>query len=136
LHGADFGTEEGRQRNSPNLWRRFSANFWRRFLVAYVETSGFSGIFDEAHMFQTSIGSRPWSKLMRTREASAYLADVHGILLSEATLNKLRCVGGGPKYFKDGRYPGYTSEFLDAFAQARLGTPRTSTSDTGGKSAP
>ena len=83
-------------------------------------------------MSQASTGSsRRWSKLMRTREASAYLAEEHGVQLSEATLNKLRCVGGGPKYFKDGRHPGYTAEFLDTFAHARLGAPRTSTSDTG-----
>jgi hypothetical protein len=68
---------------------------------------------------------------MRTKEASAYLYEVHGVQLAPATLNKLRCVGGGPSYYKDGKFPGYTGEFLDCFAVARKGAPRSSTSDTG-----
>ena len=68
---------------------------------------------------------------MRTREASAYLNEVHGVQLAPATLNKMRCVGGGPSYYMDGRFPGYTDEFLDSFAVARKGAPRSSTSDTG-----
>ena len=83
-------------------------------------------------MSQTSTGlSRRWSKLMRTKEASVYLDEVHGVQLAPATLTKLRCVGGGPVYYKDGKFPGYTSEGLDVFAVARLGAPRCSTSDTG-----
>jgi hypothetical protein len=68
---------------------------------------------------------------MRTREASAYLSEVHGVHLAPATLNKMRCVGGGPSYYKDGKFPGYTQDFLDSFAVTRLGAPRSSTSDTG-----
>jgi hypothetical protein len=81
---------------------------------------------------QASTGlSRRWSKLMRTKEASVYLDEVHGVRLSPATLSKLRCVGGGPVYFKDGKFPGYTAQGLDIFAVARLGAPRSSTSDAG-----
>ena len=66
---------------------------------------------------------------MRTREASAYLKEVHGVQLAAATLNKMRCVGGGPSYYMDGKFPSYTQQFLDSFAIARLGMPRSSTSD-------
>src|SRR5262249_30688637 len=123
----------GRQTNPPPSSTACIGEFQRRFSTPYVELSGFAGPFStRLLMSQASAGlSRRWSKLMRTREASAYLAEVHGVQLSEATLNKLGCVGGGPKYFKDGRYPGYPSEFLDTFAQARLGAPRSNTSDPG-----
>jgi hypothetical protein len=68
---------------------------------------------------------------MRGKEASAYLREQHGVELSEATLAKLRCVGGSPPFQYDGRFPVYTSVGLDNFAVARLGPERTSTSDAG-----
>ena len=72
--------------------------------------------------------SRRWSTRMRGKEASEYLREVHGIELSEATLAKLRCVGGSPPFQYDGRFPKYTAAGLDAFAVARLGPERRSTS--------
>jgi hypothetical protein len=66
---------------------------------------------------------------MRTKEASSYLAEEHGVRLSEQTLNKLRCTGGGPRFRVDGRFPVYDQEELDAFAAARLGPLRSSTTD-------
>ena len=43
-------------------------------------------------------------------------------------LAKLAVVGGGPIYRKAGRFPLYTQEDLDHWADSRLGAPRRSTS--------
>jgi hypothetical protein len=63
--------------------------------------------------------------------ASAYLLDVHGVSLTVSTLAKLATIGGGPRFRVDGRFPVYDRDELDAFAVARLGPLRASTSDTG-----
>ena len=68
---------------------------------------------------------------MRRKEASEYLLEAHGVTLSASTLAKLAVVGGGPPYFKDGRFPAYPVGGLDQFAIARLGRLRNSTSDDG-----
>jgi hypothetical protein len=77
----------------------------------------------------SDIFSRPWPARMRRREASAYLAAAHGVRLSPGTLAKLAVIGGGPRFRRDGRFPLYERAELDAFAAARLGPLRTSTSD-------
>lgn len=84
-------------------------------------------------MSQASIGttSRKWPARMRRSDASAYLLEEHGIKLSPATLAKLACIGGGPLFEYDGRFPLYQPPNLDLFAVKRLGPLRTSTSDTG-----
>ena|SRR5215510_4455288 len=87
---------------------------------------------NEGRMSQASTGeSRRWSRRMRRRELSEYLYEVHGIRLSPPTLAKLAVIGGGPEFQYDGRFPVTTPESADAFARARLGPPRSSTSDTG-----
>lgn len=65
-------------------------------------------------------------------EASAYLVEEHGLKVAVATLNKLRCVGGGPPFHKAGRGILYSPDALDAWALARLGPPKASTSDGAG----
>ena len=82
-------------------------------------------------MFQASTGSsRRWSKRMRTKELSEYLFEFWGIQLSSATLHKLRCHGGVVPFQMVGRFPASTPAQADAFAEARLGPERLSTSDT------
>ena len=76
---------------------------------------------------------RHWPARLRRKQASEYLLEAHGVTLSAGTLAKLAVVGGGPPYFKDGRFPAYPVADLDKFATARLGRLRRSTSD--GKSA-
>jgi predicted DNA-binding transcriptional regulator AlpA len=39
--------------------------------------------------------------------------------LSKSTLDKLRCFGGGPAYFKLGRVVRYSAEDLDAWLTVR-----------------
>ncbi len=81
-------------------------------------------------MSQSSVGlSRKWPQLMRRKMASEYLQEVHGVSLSPATLAKLATIGGSPPFYKDGPFPKYDRDGLDAFAVARLGRLRTSTSD-------
>jgi len=61
-------------------------------------------------------------------EASAYLAEVHGTPVAVATLNKMRCVGGGPQFNRFGRAILYPRDSLDAWVAERLGATMTSTS--------
>lgn len=80
-------------------------------------------------MVCTTDASRHWPARMRRKLASEYLFEVHGVSLSPPTLAKFVSVGGGPRYRKDGHFPVYDQQDLDAFAVARLGPLRTSTSD-------
>jgi len=77
----------------------------------------------------TAIARHPWPARLRRKQASDYLRERHGITLSAATLAKLAVVGGGPAFRKDGPFPLYEVDILDAFATARLGPLRTSTGD-------
>lgn len=60
--------------------------------------------------------------VLDTRRAAARVG------LAPQTLNKLRCIGGGPPYYKHARKVVYRVPDLDTWLQGRL---RTSTSDTG-----
>jgi hypothetical protein len=72
-----------------------------------------------------------WPQRVRRVEASRYLAEVHGVQTAPATLAKLACVGGGPRYELWGRTPYYPTNGLDDWAAVRL-SPRRSTSGRGG----
>ena len=62
-------------------------------------------------------------------EASQYLADTFGLVLTPGTLAKYRCVGGGPQFYPNNGRPRYAPAFLDEFARERLGDPVRSTSE-------
>jgi len=70
-----------------------------------------------------------WPDRMRRRQASEYLAAQHGVSLSPATLAKLAITGAGPAFRRDGRFPLYERQHLDAFAVQRLGPLRRTTRD-------
>src|SRR5882724_11869421 len=70
-----------------------------------------------------------WPPRLRRREASAYLAEVHGLQEAPTTLAKKACLGGGPVFESFGRVPYYRTEALDSYAESRLSGPRRSTSD-------
>jgi hypothetical protein len=72
-----------------------------------------------------------WPPRLRRRQASAYLAEVHGVQEAPATLAKKACLGGGPIFESFGRVPYYRTEMLDSYAESRLSRPRRSTSDPG-----
>lgn len=65
----------------------------------------------------------------RRREASAYLAEVHGVPVAFTTLEKMASVGGGPSFVYFGRIPLYPREELDRWAMAKLGKIVASTSE-------
>jgi len=56
-------------------------------------------------------------------EAVEYLLEAHGVPVAQATLNKLRSVGGGPQFQKFGRAVLYPRTALDSWAIAKLGKP-------------
>lgn len=69
---------------------------------------------------------------LKRDEASRYLASAYGIEMATATLAKLACISTtGPKFFKAGRRALYPRTELDAWATARLGELRSSTSIAG-----
>ena len=51
---------------------------------------------------------------VRVQEAAAYVG------LSKSTLDKLRCFGGGPKYFKLGRAVVYSKADLDVWLTGKI----------------
>ena len=66
---------------------------------------------------------------LNRREASRYLEREWGIKRTVTTLAKLACLGGGPRFQKDGRIPLHTEEWLDEWAREQLGPPVLSTSE-------
>lgn len=66
------------------------------------------------------------SKLLRRQEACGYLAE-RGYPIKQSTLAKYAVVGGGPVYFKFGRYPLYKPAELLSWAERRAGQQRRST---------
>jgi hypothetical protein len=68
---------------------------------------------------------------LRRAKACEYLAARWGVIRDPKTLAKYAVVGGGPRFRKDGKFPVYPTDELDAWAQAKLSPLRSSTSDTG-----
>jgi excisionase family DNA binding protein len=58
----------------------------------------------------------------RAKKGSPFLSTAqaaHYVGLSRRTLEKMRVVGGGPKYRKHGRYVRYHIDDLDAWSESR-----------------
>ena len=72
----------------------------------------------------------PTPRYLRRSAAAQYVREGWGLPCSARWLAKLAVVGGGPVYRKAGRFPVYASDDLDAWAEARIGEPRRSTSVT------
>lgn len=68
---------------------------------------------------------------LRRKDVPVYLASKHGIDIAVSTLNKLASIGGGPTMQYSGRIPLYHRDDLDAWAEARLTKPVSSTSERG-----
>ena len=71
-------------------------------------------------------------KYHRRKAAAQYIREHWGLPCSPNTLAKLAVIGGGPVFRRAGRIPLYTIADLDRYAEAKLGKPMRSTSDTGG----
>jgi hypothetical protein len=67
-------------------------------------------------------------KLLSSREASEFLARF-GVSRKPATLNRLRCQGGGPRFRRIGRAVYYEPEALRSWVDERITRPLRSTSD-------
>ncbi|UCA46148.1 hypothetical protein [Pseudochrobactrum sp. XF203] len=66
---------------------------------------------------------------LRRNEVPAYLMGKFGIPVALRTLNKMATVGGGPAMQYSGRIPLYHVDDLDAWAEARLSKPVSSTAE-------
>ena len=69
-------------------------------------------------------------RYLRRRQAARYLNDDWGLPTAASTLAKKAVVGGGPAFHSAGRIPLYDRGELDRYAKAKLGNPRSSTSDS------
>jgi hypothetical protein len=66
----------------------------------------------------------------RRSDAARYVRETWGLPCSASWLAKLAVVGGGPVFRKAGRFPIYADADLDSWSQARIGAPRSSTSES------
>lgn len=66
---------------------------------------------------------------LRRKDASAFLREMYGIELEPSTLAKYAVKGGGPEFHKVNRTVLYPVPSLKAWATAKLGKPRTTTSE-------
>ena len=66
--------------------------------------------------------------LLRRIPAATFLRE-RGYPTTSATLAKLACIGGGPRFRSFGRIPLYSEDDLLAWAEARTSPLRRSTSD-------
>lgn len=66
-------------------------------------------------------------RLLRRADAAEYVHAHYGFPCSKQWLAKLATTGGGPAYRKAGKFPLYSVEDLDAWAQARLSAPMRAT---------
>lgn len=64
-------------------------------------------------------------RLLRRKEAAAYIRDRYGIPCAESTLAKLAVIGGGPEITYCGRFPCHTEAALDAWTESRMSKART-----------
>ena len=71
---------------------------------------------------------RPSRPLLRRSAASAYLEQNWGIKRATATLAKSAVYGGGPPFYRAGRWPLYAPDDLDRWAAELIGRPIASTS--------
>lgn len=67
-------------------------------------------------------------RYLNREEAADYLTS-QGLRTSKTTLQKWATTGGGPIYRRFGKQAVYLAADLDAWAQAKLGNPRCSTSE-------
>jgi hypothetical protein len=72
------------------------------------------------------------SLFMRRADAARYIRENYGIPCAAPTLAKYACVGGGPVFRKAGKFPVYSRDDLDAWANQRTSQRVSSTSELTG----
>jgi hypothetical protein len=60
---------------------------------------------------------------LRRGMAAAYVRETHGLECSEAYLEKLASIGGGPLFYRVGRRVEYDPADLDTWALSRISGP-------------
>jgi hypothetical protein len=78
---------------------------------------------------QSHTDNRAFSHQMRRADAAHYIRTTYGIPCVATTLAKYACIGGGPAFRKAGKFPIYSRDDLDAWAEQRLGKLVHSTSE-------
>ncbi|WP_417821855.1 DNA-binding protein [Terasakiella sp.] len=74
------------------------------------------------------------ANFVRRDEAARYITKTWGFPCSRQWLAKLATTGGGPVFYKAGKYPIYALKDLDEWAQSRLSKPMRATGiPVGGK---
>ncbi|MEO6012875.1 MAG: hypothetical protein ABIQ30_04725 [Devosia sp.] len=68
-------------------------------------------------------------KYLRRAPAAEYIRNTIGIPCSARWLAKLAVEGGGPPFYKAGRFPMYAPTDLVAWAEGRIGKLQLSTAD-------
>jgi len=79
----------------------------------------------EATQKERRAAARKYPKLIRRREASQYLFEVHGLQFAPDTLAKFACQGNGPEICFVNKIPFYRPTELDAWAKAKISKPTT-----------
>lgn len=72
---------------------------------------------------------RPVTRGLKPDEASRLLANEFGISCQPTTLMKLRHTGGGPVFYKAGRFPLYAETDVRAWAATKISPRVASTSE-------
>ena len=75
-----------------------------------------------SHGTETDMSIKP--PRMRPSEAVAYLKAEHGVTVAASTLNKLRCLGGGPEFEHFGPSVYYQPNALDRWVEGRISSTR------------
>lgn len=73
--------------------------------------------------------STNYPEFLNRDQAATYLRDRWGQRCSRGLLAKLAVSCDGPVYRLAGRFPQYTLDDLDAWAESRISTPRRATSE-------
>ena len=95
-----------------------------------------SSAWDLSHQAEVSDSSRSAPlQNMRRADAARYIRETYAIPCVPQTLAKYACTGDGPAFRKAGKFPIYSREDLDAWAQQRLGKLVRSTSEISARGA-
>jgi hypothetical protein len=80
-------------------------------------------------MIEASPQPNHFAYCLRRADAARYIREAYGIPCAPTTLAKYAVLGGGPAFRKAGKFPIYSRDDLDAWAEKRLGKLVRSTSE-------
>ena len=80
-------------------------------------------------MIEASPQPNHFAYCLRRADAARYIREAYGIPCAPTTLATYAVLGGGPAFRKAGKFPIYSRDDLDAWANRRLGRRVYSTSE-------